>query len=53
MNNKIIIGNEGQSIKQINYWDTEHAATSLVFLSWKAGAARLLVPDAAKALPGI
>ncbi|WP_179944763.1 hypothetical protein [Pantoea septica] len=53
MNDKIIIGNEGQSIKQTNYWYTEHAATGLDFMSWKAGAARLLVPEAAKALPGI
>lgn len=33
MNDKIIIGNEGQAIKQTNYWDTEHAAAGLVFLS--------------------
>ncbi|MDU5837899.1 MAG: hypothetical protein E6559_00025 [Pantoea sp.] len=50
MNDKIFIGNEGQAINQTNYWDTEHAAAGLVFLSWNAGAARLLVPDAAKAL---
>lgn len=50
MNTKIIIGNEGQAIRQTNYWDTKQAAAGLVFLSWNAGAARLLVPDAAKGL---
>lgn len=50
MNDNIIIGNEGQAIKQTNYWHTKHAAAGLVFLSWNAGAARLLVPESASNL---
>lgn len=50
MNTKINIVNEGQAIRQTNYWNTEHAAAGLVFLSCNAGAARLLVPDAAKGM---
>jgi hypothetical protein len=31
-----------------DYWDTEHAAAGLFYLSWNAGAGRLLVPDSQK-----
>jgi hypothetical protein len=40
--------NDGQRIVQTNYWDIEHAKRGLVFLSWNAGAGRLLVPDGLK-----
>ncbi len=45
MNELIEIANDGQNIKNTNYWDTPHAAKGMYFLSWNAGAARLLVPD--------
>ena len=41
----ITISNRGQAILSTNYWDSDHAAWGLFFLSWNAGAARLLVPD--------
>lgn len=39
----IEIHNNGPAISGTNYWDTEHAG--YFYLSWNAGAARLLVPD--------
>ena len=44
----IQIDNCGKSIAKTNYWDSEHALAGLFFLSWNAGAARLLVPDVQK-----
>lgn len=44
------IRNRGQLIASTNYWDSEHADRGFLFLSWNSGAARLLVPDAAKSL---
>lgn len=41
----IIIKNQGQSIVSTNYWNSDHAKAGYCFLSWNAGAARLLVPD--------
>lgn len=46
----ISIVNEGQAIKNTDYWQTEQARAGYLFLSWNAGAARLLIPDAAKPL---
>lgn len=43
----IAIKNNGMSIVSTNYWNTEHAGAGYCFLSLNAGAARLLVPDAA------
>ena len=43
------IANRGQAIAHTNYWDSDHARQGLIFLSWNAGAGRLLVPDAQKA----
>lgn len=43
--NLLRIDNEGETIAFTNYFDTPHAQAGLVFLSWNAGAARLLVPD--------
>lgn len=40
-----IISNYGQAIAQTNYWDSQHAANGLFYLSWNAGAARILIPD--------
>lgn len=45
-----VVENEGQAIKHTNYWQTEAARAGYFYLSWNAGAARLLVPDAAKAM---
>jgi hypothetical protein len=41
----IQIENKGQVIVSTNYWDSEYARNGYVFLSWNAGAARLLLPD--------
>jgi hypothetical protein len=43
----LTITNDGQAVTSTNYWDTEHAARGLLYLSINAGAARLLVPAAA------
>jgi hypothetical protein len=46
MNSNLLrIDNDGETIAFTNYFDTAHAQAGLVFLSWNAGAARLLVPD--------
>jgi len=44
----ITIVNNGQLILDSNYWDSQMAKRGLLYLSWNAGAARLLVPDAMK-----
>ena len=44
------IGNRGQMILATNYWESEQARAGYFFLSWNAGAARLLVPDVQKAV---
>ncbi|WP_338807027.1 hypothetical protein V8U11_08180 [Pseudomonas chlororaphis] len=47
-----IIENDGPAISRTNYWDSAHAARGYAFLSWNAGAGRVLLPDAlAPALP--
>lgn len=38
------IENDGQAILSTNYWTSDYAARDLAYLSWNAGAARLLVP---------
>lgn len=40
----IEIQNDGPRIVSTNYWSTPHAAQGFFYLSWNAGAARLLVP---------
>lgn len=40
-----IIENNGSEIASTNYWQSEHARRGYFFLSWNAGACRLLVPD--------
>ncbi len=48
----LTIQNRGQAIASTNYWDSEHALAGYCYLTWNAGAARLLVPDSLKhALP--
>ena len=42
---EIHIGSVGQDIAGTNYWESELAAAGIFYLSWCAGAARLLVPD--------
>lgn len=44
----IQIGNRGQAIAKTNYFDLELAQRGLFYLSWNAGAGRLLVPDSQK-----
>ena len=44
MNNLITIKNDGGDILETNYWNLENAKKGLLYLSWNAGAARLLVP---------
>lgn len=46
----IIIQNRGQAILSTDYWDSEHARHGFLCLSWNAGCARILVPDAAKVM---
>lgn len=48
MDNFFTFSNRGQAILETNYWDSERAQKGLAFLSWNAGAARLLVPDSLK-----
>lgn len=43
------IQNRGQAILSTNYWYSEHAKAGLYYLSWNAGAGRVLVPDSQKA----
>lgn len=38
------IENDGQVLTRTNYWNTKLAAKGMLYLSWNAGAARLLVP---------
>lgn len=40
------IVNDGQRIAQTDYFDSEEAGKGFCFLSWNAGAARVLIPDA-------
>ncbi len=42
MNNFIEIGNKGTEIVKTNYWQLEPAKKGFCYLSWNAGAARLL-----------
>lgn len=42
------IANHGPLVVSSNYWDTEHAARGLLYLSINAGALRLLVPHSAR-----
>ncbi len=46
MDDLIAIENNGPLIASTNYWTSDHAQRGLFFLSWNAGAARLLVPEA-------
>lgn len=41
----IQIENRGQQIVNTNYWDSPLATDGRIFMSWNAGAARLLIPD--------
>ncbi len=44
-NNRFItVGNRGQLISQTNFWSTQFAREGFCYLTWNAGAARLLVP---------
>ena len=45
MNDMLVIDNQGPLIGATNYFDTLAAKKGLFYLSWNAGAARLLVPD--------
>lgn len=42
----ITIQNDGQRIANTNYWQSPQAAKGYCYLSWNAGAARVLVPRA-------
>lgn len=41
----IQISNKGQAVASTNYFDNAHAVSGLFYLTWNAGAGRLLVPD--------
>lgn len=47
----ITIANDGPLIKHTNYWDSPYSHSGYAFLTWNAGTARLLLPDALK--PGL
>lgn len=40
--------NKGQAVANTNFWDSEQAAAGYCYLTWNAGAARLLIPDSQK-----
>jgi hypothetical protein len=42
----LLIQNRGQELLTTNFWDTPMAEAGFFYLSWNAGAGRLLVPDA-------
>ena len=44
----ITISNKAQAIVATNYFDSANADSGLFYLSWNAGAGRLLVPDSQK-----
>jgi len=44
----ITVSNQGQRIVSTNYWDMDQAKAGYFFLTWNAGAGRLLVPDSQK-----
>ena len=44
----LTISNKGQALADTTYWDSDHARAGLLYLTWNAGAARLLIPDTAK-----
>ena len=44
------IGNDGAAIASTDYWQTDHAAQGLCYLSGNAGHWRLLVPDMAETM---
>src|SRR5690606_22796554 len=44
----ISIANKGQIIAKTNFFDSQYARRGLFYLSWNAGAGRLLVPDSQK-----
>lgn len=46
----ITIGNKGPDIASTNYWESDHAAQGLCYLSGNAGTLRLLVPDMAESM---
>ncbi len=41
----IEIGNQGGELISTNYWDSAMAKAGLLYLSWNAGVARILLPD--------
>lgn len=45
MKSMLIFANDHQNIRSTNYFDSEQAANGFLYLSWNAGAGRLLIPD--------
>ena len=46
----LLFENNGPDLVQTNYWDTEAGQAGYFFLSWNAGHARLLTPEANQGL---
>ena len=46
----MLIVNKGQAIERTDYWDSPQGQAGYLFLSWNAGAGRVLLPDAAKGM---
>ena len=40
----LMISNYGEAIKETNFWESDHARAGYCYLSWNAGACRLLLP---------
>ncbi len=40
--------NKGQALVSTTYWNSEPARAGYAYLSWNAGAARILIPDSLK-----
>ena len=41
----LMIVNDGQDITSTTFWESDLAAAGCVYVSWNAGAARVLIPD--------
>lgn len=46
----LTITNNGQALTSTNYWDSEQARAGFFYLTWNAGAGRLLIPDSQKSV---
>jgi hypothetical protein len=50
MDGVLMIVNAGQAIQETNYFDSEMARRGFFYVTWNAGAIRLLIPDCAESV---